>query len=106
MSLKQGIALEIVHAEYEDSYRIAMEFSDGHRIVVDFESFLSGDLNTETRQFLDIERFKTFRLDWGNLVWGDYEMCFPIEDLYTGELVRRPLLAVAEERATYGQKAD
>ena len=103
MSLQEGVDLNIVRTQYEDDYRITVEFSDGHQTTVDFEPFLSNSLNAETQQFLDIVRFKAFRLEWGSVVWGDYDMCFPIEDLYTGELVSRPRLAVAEERATYGR---
>ncbi len=106
MSLSKGVGLEIVKASYKGDYRIDMEFSDGHRSEMDFKPFLSSNLNSETRQFLDPGRFKDFRIEWGNLVWGDYEMCFPLEDLYTGDLVKSPLLAVAEERATYGSDAD
>jgi len=39
----------------------------------------------------------------GNLVWGDYDMCFPIEDLYAGRLVGSALLAVAEAPYRYGK---
>ena len=53
MTLREGVGIEIVHAEYVDGYRIEMEFSDGLRVVVDFEPFLSESLNSDTRQFLD-----------------------------------------------------
>jgi hypothetical protein len=82
MSLQEGVGLEIEHAEYKERYSIAMAFSDGHCTVVDFEPFLSSSSSTETRQFLDVARFREFRLEWGNIVWGDYELCFPLEDLY------------------------
>jgi hypothetical protein len=29
-------------------------------------------------------------------------LCFPLEDLYTAKLIKKPLLAVAEKKATYG----
>jgi hypothetical protein len=106
MSLSEGVGLEIVKASYDGDYRIDMEFSDGHRSEMDFKSFLSSNPNSETRQFLDTNRFKDFRIEWGNLVWGDYDMCFPLEDLYSAELIKSPLLAVAEKRATYGSAAD
>jgi hypothetical protein len=102
MTIQEGIAVEVVHAERVGAYRIDLEFSDGHRSLVDFEPFLSGSLNVETHQFLDSDKFGTFRIEWGNLVWDDYEMCFPIEDLYASTLIADPLLAVAEDRATYG----
>jgi hypothetical protein len=32
-----------------------------------------------------IDKFKTFRLDHGNIVWGsDWDLIFPIEQLYNG----------------------
>ncbi len=106
MSLSEGVGLEILKASYRGDYRINMEFSDGHRSEMDFKPFLTSSLNSEARQFLDSTRFKDFRIEWGNLVWGDYDMCFPIEDLYSGDLIKSPLLAVAEERATYSSDAD
>ncbi len=103
MSLERGVELEVAAAEYLGGYRIRLRFSDGHCSVVDFEPFLSAALNEEIRQFMESGKFKSFRLEWGNLVWGDYEMSFPIEDLYLGQVMRSPLLAVAEERAPYGK---
>ena len=55
-------------------------------------------MNGETRRFLDMNLFKNLSLVHGNLVWGDYEMCFTIEDLHEGRIGRkeRAVLAVAE----------
>ncbi len=102
MTIQKGVGLEIMHAKRVREYEVELEFSDGHRSLVDFAAFLSNSLNSETRQFRDKDKFETFRIEWSNLVWGDYEMCFPIEDLYANELIAQPLLAVAEDRATYG----
>jgi hypothetical protein len=104
MTIQEGVGLEVVHAERVGVYSAELKFSDGHRSLVDFEPFLSGSLNVETRQFLDSDKFGAFRIEWGNLVWGDYEMCFPIEDLYACKLIAKPLLAVAENRAAYGTR--
>ena len=96
MSLRTGIAADVVRAEPAEGYRLKLTFSDGHVSDLDFGSFLRGSMNPETRQFLDEKRFKSFSLVDGNLVWGDYEMCFSIEDLYTGEIDHR----VSRERTT------
>ncbi len=104
MSLEEGVELEIVAAECVGGYKLRLTFSDDHCSVVDFGPFLLAALNDETRQFVDSEKFRSYRLEWGNLVWGDYEMCFPIENLYLGQLEKASLLAVAEERATYGEE--
>jgi len=30
--------------------------------------------------------FSAFRIGYGDLVWGDYALCFPIIDLYRNQL--------------------
>lgn len=106
MKLTAGVAVNIVAAESVGRHRLKLTFSDGHVSNVDFGGFLRSSLNPETREFLNEVRFKKFALMHGNLVWGDYEMCFPIEDLYEGVIsVEKPAgqrLAVAEDRADYG----
>ena len=108
MKLAAGVAVDIIAAEPAGRYCLKLTFSDGHVSTVDFGPFLRASLNPETRQFLDERRFRKFSLAHGNLTWGDYEMCFPIEDLYEGTVSRSgaagQVLAVAEEKAEYGSK--
>jgi hypothetical protein len=48
------------------------------------------------RAYLDPDRFAQFELRHGELVWGDYELCFPIMDLYNNTLLHQGIhLAVA-----------
>jgi hypothetical protein len=106
MSLKVGVAVKVVEAKCLGGYRLSVTFSDGHVSVVDFGPFLRSSLNPETRGFVRQERFRRFSLLHGNLVWGDYAMCFPIADLYEGRLARGETVgrmrAVAESRSEYG----
>jgi len=39
-------------------------------------------------KYLDKELFKSFTIDidYGDLIWNDYEMCFPIWALYEGRI--------------------
>ncbi|MEI6647250.1 MAG: DUF2442 domain-containing protein [bacterium] len=104
MKLVPGVEVNIVRAESAGNYRLWLTFSDNHKTLVDFETFLERSMNPQTRQFLEEERFLCFRLEYGNLVWGDYEMCFPIEELYDGQEGLSSELAVAEEKMTYGQQ--
>ena len=60
MSLKRGVAVDIVKAAHLGRYRLELTFSDGHVSTVDFGPFLRGSLNPETRRFLDAKRFKNF----------------------------------------------
>ena len=36
----------------------------------------------------DINEFKKFKIKYGDLVWDDYEMCFPIIDLYEDNILK------------------
>lgn len=78
--------LAITRAEYVAGYQIRLTFNDGRRRVVDFESFLAKARNPDTTDYRDREKFKRFRIEDGDLVWGDYQMIFPIADLYHGEI--------------------
>jgi Protein of unknown function (DUF2442) len=108
VSLKEGIAVGIARVKRLGGHRLELTFSDGHVSSVDFGPFLRSSLNPETRQFLDAKRFRQFSLVHGNLVWGDYEMCFAIEDLYEGRIAcgksADKALAVAETRVEYTTK--
>jgi len=106
MSLQYGVYLDIISAEVVGDYKIELKFGDGHTNVVNFEPFISRSQNSSIHQFIDLKKFNSFRLDWGNLVWGDFDMCFSVEDLYTGELIKRPLLAVAEDSEEWGESSE
>ena len=78
--------LEITGARHLGDYRISLHFNDGTKRVMDFGPFLRKAKNPETTAFRDLKKFKDFHLHYGNLMWGDYEMIFPISDLYAGEI--------------------
>lgn len=78
--------LEITEAEYVSGYKISLRFNDGTLRVVDFEPFLRKAGNPGLTQYRQLTKFRQFRLHYGDLMWGDYEMIFPIADLYRGEL--------------------
>jgi len=67
-------------------YKVRLNFSDGAERVVDFEPFLSSSQNPMIRAYLDPQKFEGFRLEHGDLIWDDYELCFPIANLYEGRL--------------------
>ena len=67
-------------------YKIKLFFSDGIERLIDFLSFLKNAKNPMTRKYLDKEMFKNFSIEYGDVIWNDYEMCFPIWDLYEGKI--------------------
>ena len=78
--------LEITKAEYTSGYKIRLTFNDGKEHVMDFGPFLKKAHNPDTTDYRDLTKFKTFRIVDGDLMWGDYQMIFPIMDLHRGEI--------------------
>jgi hypothetical protein len=81
--------INIVAAQQVRDYCIHLRFDDGTDQVVDFKPFLSHSLHPDIRCYLDPSQFPSFRLEYGELVWGDYDLCFPIIDLYRNDLEHR-----------------
>lgn len=86
MSMVATRYLEIVEAEYVSGYKIRLRFNDGVVRIVDFGPFLKKARNPDTTDYRQVKRFKQFRIEQGDLVWGDFQMIFPIMDLYKGEI--------------------
>ena len=88
--LKPGVNerkyLRIVEAEYISGYKIRLSFNDGMIRVMDFEPFLRKAMNPDTTKYRQLRNFKKFHLHYGDLMWGDFEMIFPIADLHRGEI--------------------
>lgn len=80
------MVISIQKAEYLGGYKISLEFSDGTQKTVDFEQFLRSAKNPMTAKYLDKKLFSSFEIEYGDISWNDYEMCFPIWDLYEGKL--------------------
>ena len=97
--LAPGKEILITSVEPLDAYLLHITFSDGHVVNVDFKPFLQASKHPETRKYLDTALFGSYHIRWGNLVWGDYDLCFPLESLYEDALQESPLQAVAESRA-------
>ena len=82
------MVLAVTDAEYIKDYKIKLVFSDKNERIIDFQPFLEQAGNPMTRKFLDLKEFKNFTLEYGDLVWNDYEMCFPTIDLYEGRILK------------------
>lgn len=74
--------LEIKSAIFIGDYSIRILFTDGYERIVNFKPFLTASLHPSIRKYLDDEIFKQFRIIDGNLNWNNYDLIFPIDDLY------------------------
>jgi hypothetical protein len=95
--MKSGIV--ITSATYVDGYKISLLFSDGKINVFDFESLINSN-RSDCVQFKDIEKFKGFYLDNGDLVFNDnWDMLVPIAWLYDKSFIGK----VGRPKSTNGK---
>ncbi|NCA85454.1 MAG: DUF2442 domain-containing protein [Clostridia bacterium] len=78
--------LRIDSAKYLSDYAIRIKFSDGIEKLVDFKPFLSKSLHPSIKKYLDENKFSKFSVTDGNLNWNDYDLIFPISELYNGRI--------------------
>ncbi len=77
----------IIKAKYISSLKVLITFSDASEKTVDFSNFLKKSNLPDLKKFRTEKNFKKFKIKSGNLIWGDYEMIFPLRDLYNGQLL-------------------
>lgn len=82
----QTDVIEITSASFIGDYAIRLNFNDGVSKLVDFKSFLEQSSHPSIRKYIDEFLFKQFNIVDGNLNWNDYDMIFPIYDLYQGNI--------------------
>ena len=78
------MVISINKADYIGEYKIRFLFSDGVEREIDFSGFLKNARNPMTRKYLDEKLFTGYSITYGDIIWDDYEMCFPIWDLHEG----------------------
>jgi len=76
----------IKEAAYIGDFAIRILFNDGTNRLIDFKPFLEKSLHPSIRKYLDESKFKGYQIVDGNLNWNDYDLIFPIEDLYKGKI--------------------
>lgn len=80
------MVISIQKAEYKGDYKINFLFSDGVEKLIDFSMFLKNAKNPMTKKYLDKKLFQSYSLEFGDINWNDFEMCFPLWDLHEGKI--------------------
>lgn len=78
--------VRIESAEYVPPYKLRLRFDDGHESLVDFAPFLSGSRHPAIQAYHDRKRFRKFTVENGFLHWNDFDLVFPMVDLYEGKI--------------------
>ena len=77
----------VISATYLSDYKIRIEFSDGACRIVNFQNFLINNPHPQYDEYRDFAKFSQFKIERGNLVWGDeWDLIFPIDELYSGTI--------------------
>ncbi|WP_051719064.1 DUF2442 domain-containing protein [Hymenobacter sp. IS2118] len=76
----------VVAAELVGPHTLALMFSNGTRQTVDFGPFLRRAAHPAIKAYLNEARFGEFEIVNGNVNWNDYDLIFPVADLYAGEI--------------------
>ncbi len=80
--------VRVENATYESGYKIRISFSDDTEQVIDFGPFLVEKPHPQYNKYRDIDAFKTFSIEMGNVVWGEnWDLVFPVEQLHQGRVV-------------------
>lgn len=77
---------KIHKAKYLSDYVMRIVFNNGTEKVIDFKPFLSQAKHPAIQKYLDEKKFAKFNIVNGNLNWNDYDLIFPILDLYNGKI--------------------
>ena len=87
--------INITSVEPVGDYALRLSFDDGTTQTVDFKPFLSASRHPDIRAYLEPARFALYHIEYGELVWGEYDLCFPISDLYQNRLMPDSTMAKA-----------
>jgi len=78
--------LKVKQANYLSDYAIRITFNNGVEKLIDFKPFLSKSFHPSIKKYLNEKLFSNFAITDGNINWNDYELIFPISDLYNGKI--------------------
>lgn len=79
--------IHVEKATYIDGYKVAIEFNDKTTQTVDFGSFLTSHPHPGHDKYKDIQLFKQFKIEAGNLDWGkNWDLIFPVSQFYKGRI--------------------
>jgi hypothetical protein len=69
---------------YIEKFKLEISFSDGKIKTIDFADFILNSKKPDVKKYQKPAQFKKFNFKNGELMWGDFEMIFPVSDLYKG----------------------
>ena len=84
--IDESKVINVEKVKYLNGHKLKLFFNDGVEQIIDFGPFLSNSLNPLINKYLDLKEFQKYELNSGDLVWNDYDLCFPVVDLYENNI--------------------
>ncbi len=78
--------IKIKQIKYIKKFELQITFSDATIKNIDFANFILNSKKPDIQKYQKPSKFKAFSFKNGELMWGDFEMIFPIMDLYKGTI--------------------
>jgi hypothetical protein len=75
--------VHVVKAEWQNNYKVYLEFNDGLKGFFDFQDKLMTDRKEIIRELLDLQKFSTLKLERHTVCW-DNGVDFAPEYLHEG----------------------
>ena len=80
--------LYITNATDAGNLSVELSFSDKTTQVVNIGEFIRQYPHPQYNKYLDPRKFRTFKLEHGNIVWGkNWDLMFPIEQLHAASII-------------------
>ena len=71
------------------NFTLNVLFNDGHSQIINFKSFLFSSHHPDVVKYQDENLFNQYSITDGDLEWNDYELCFPVADLYENKNIEK-----------------
>lgn len=81
------VVINVADANYIGDYAIWLKFNDDSERLIDFKPFLAKSHHPSIRKYLNEDKFRQFEIVDGNINWNDYDLIFPVADLYDGKII-------------------
>ena len=74
--------LSIVSAKYVAPLKVELHFNDDTIKTIDVGAFIRNHPHPQYNSYLNENKFKKFKIEFGNIVWGkNWDLIFPIDKL-------------------------
>ncbi len=81
--------ISVKTAKYVGDYVIRIYFNTDEGKIVDFKPFLQQSIHPSIKKYLNENMFSNYKIQNGNLNWNDYDLIFPVNDLYENKIMRK-----------------